>query len=829
MNAFLPRQRTGLKSSHRMGRCRRLLVVLTSVPLTLIIFFSVVMSLISFSPEDLRISDDLILTDRQGETLRHIPGRTGERHLWTPSDEIPPALWQAFLAAEDKRFFDHPGFDARAIVRAVIANCRSGRVVSGASTITQQLVRLTYPRQRTYSAKFVEIVRAAKAERILSKETILENYLNRVPMGNNVIGIGLASRMYFGRKPMDLDAAECALLASLPKAPTTLNPYAENTERLKVRRDWVLGQMQASGWLSDEQRRQAAERPISVRPKSFCFRAPHFVDYVIANLGRSQKTGLTGTVRTTLDLEKQTRLERILQSHRHRLLEHGCSQAGALIVHNPTMDVLALAGSLEYSERDLGFNNAVTALRCPGSTLKPFLYAHALDSGFTVSTLLGDKERGYRSPTGAYFPKNFDRCEYGPVTFRTALANSLNLSSVELLRMVGQESFFGFLKDMALVNDPNSSAERYGLGLVVGNMEVTLEQLVRAYTVFARQGILSPLRILANGEPSSSQQVLSPESGYIITDILSDPSARSLTFGTLLDFPYSVAWKTGTSVRYRDSWIVGFTPDYTVGVWAGNFDGSPTSNLSGVSGAGQIFQDIIRDIYRDGFPGTFTAPQSLQRVQVCGHSGMKPSPHCRHLKLEWFTQSTAPEQECRFHTESGDSHQLAAPFAAWLHDRTRLGQSSTYQLAGFEQRSGESLLDDSEDFFRNAGQAITVRNQDAMTQIPQSSDQNPSRVSIGLEPPLAEPDASVQASAIRIISPLDGDRFLLSQNPDRHVVNFQAEVAEAIGSVTWYVNGVQYAQVGPPYRTRWNLQKGRHRIAAVTSESVGDEIVVTVE
>ncbi|HNT34116.1 MAG TPA: transglycosylase domain-containing protein, partial [bacterium] len=426
----------------RPSRRRRILIAATVIPALCVASLCLLFSSVSVVPDDLRISDDLILTDRDGRVLRHVPGLREERHLWTNLAEVPPLLRQAFLAAEDRRFFEHHGVDPRAMLRAFLSNCRSRRIVSGASTITQQLVRITYPRQRTYAAKLVEIVRAIKVERRLKKETLLEYYLNRVPMGNNIVGVGLASQVYFGRTPEHLDAASCALLASLPKAPATLNPYGKDTERLKTRRNWILGRMLQQGWLSKEEHDRAVLREIEVRPKSFAFNAPHFVDWVIAKSAQSKESALFGVHRTTLDLEMQRNLEKVLASHQQRLLANGCRQAGAIIVHNPTMEVLALSGSLNYSQKDGGFNNVVTAMRCPGSTLKPFLYAHALDSGFTVSTLLGDTERGYRSPTGSYFPRNFDRYEYGPVTLRTALGSSLNLSSVQMLQMVGQDSFF---------------------------------------------------------------------------------------------------------------------------------------------------------------------------------------------------------------------------------------------------------------------------------------------------------------------------------------------------------------------------------------------------
>ncbi len=565
-----------------------------------------------------------VFLDRNGRELRFLPDGRGERARWVALAEVPPTVRNAFIAAEDERFYRHHGFDGIAILRALWSNVTKGRVVSGASTISQQVVRLIYNdcgmrnaecgnenrdddnveirrRKRTYRDKLIELVRSVKMERALSKDAILEQYLNRVPMGNNLVGVDTAAQAYFGTPVRNLSMTEAALLASLPKAPGLLNPYGSQRERLRERRNWVLSRMTAVGACSPEAARAAAQEETRLRKLAFGSAAPHVVDMLL-------KRGVAGgALRTTLDLDLQKRVQEILASHAERLRYRGASQAAAIVIHNPTMQVLAAAGSLEYSERAGGFNNGVLAQRSAGSTLKPFLYALAMEEGETVTTLLEDTVRIYRSREGQYAPLNFDRREYGPVTMRAALGSSLNLSAVRMLDRLGEERFYDLLTRMRLINHPERGPEHYGLGMAIGNPEVNLEQLGEAYAALANHGIYRRATYLMPGARAEGHRngkgrqqertyLFLPQTAAIITDILSDPTARMFTFSrnrNMMDAPFPIAIKTGTSTFFRDLWAAGFTRDHTVVVWAGNFDGSPTRNLSGSTAAMPIFSDII--------------------------------------------------------------------------------------------------------------------------------------------------------------------------------------------------------------------------------------------
>src|SRR5574341_1088679 len=457
-----------------------------------------------------------VFTDRYGKELRFLPDVKGERARWVPLAGIPVTVRNAFIAAEDERFYRHHGFDAIAILRALWSNVTKGRVVSGASTISQQVVRLVYSSQleppltqpsplrgedkgegarRTYRNKLIEIIRSIKMERVLSKDEILEQYLNRVPMGNNLVGVETAARAYFGVSVNNLSASDAALLASLPKAPGMLNPYGSGYPRLLERRNWVLGRMEALGLMSHDKYLTAKDEQPRLRKLNFVSAAPHVIDML-------QKQSVEGgRIKTTIDLDLQTRVQQILASHADRLKYREATQAAAIVIHNPTMEVLAAAGSIAHSEKNDGFNIGVLAQRSAGSTLKPFLYALAIESGETVSTLIEDTERTYRSREGQYSPLNFDRKEYGPVKMRAALGNSLNLSAVKMLQRVGEERFYDMLVRLDLINHPERGPEHYGLGMAIGNPEVSPEQLATAYAMLANYGIYCEVKY-GSAQPS---------------------------------------------------------------------------------------------------------------------------------------------------------------------------------------------------------------------------------------------------------------------------------------------------------------------------------------
>lgn len=740
--------------------------------------FGILYVSVPFSAERLRYRDNLTVTDRDGRVLRFLPDGRGERHVWMDLEELPAPVRQAFVAAEDERFSRHPGFDPLAMARALAGNVAAGRIQSGASTITQQLVRLAYPRrERTVAAKVVEVARATRAENALTKDEILELYLNRVPMGNNIVGVPLAAEVYFGKTPTALTHGEAAVLAALPKAPSALNPYRDSArERLLARRDWVLDRMAALGYLDDESRAAAKAEPVDVLPRRFPFEAPHLVDRVLAETDRQH-----GEIRTTIDLDIQHQVERVLASHRARLEAQRATQAAVLVVANESREVLAYAGSHEWGPRHGGYVDGVRGARSAGSLLKPFLYGLALEQGFTAADLLADLEREYRAPRGSYLPRNYDRNEYGPMNFRLALGNSLNLPAIRLLNVLGLEDFRLFMDRIHLTDDYPLETEDLGLGLAIGNPEVRLESIVAAYAMLADGGRYRPLCYSSNTPASDPVQVLTPEAAFIITDILSDDSARQLTFGTepLGSIPFPMAWKTGTSTWYRDGWIVGTTPEHTVGVWVGNFNGSPTADLSGTMSAGPIFADIARQLYRARRPAPFAPPSGVREVRVCELSGQRPAGGCPHRKAEWFIAGTEPEEECGMHRDPVHPV-IGGDYAGWVHEREAAGSGSRFALAEAEV-------------------------------------------------PHEAPVHAAVRTEVRIRRPLDGDRFILAHSSPERILRVEAEVRGYPIEVTWVVNGEAEGSGGPPYTFAWPMERGFHRIGAVLPDGRADVVEIRVE
>lgn len=797
-----------------------------------------------FSAEDLALQENCIFLDRNGRLLLFMPDAKGERRINIGSEDIPELIKNAFISIEDKRFYDHGGFDLIAIIRALKDNLLHGRIVSGASTISQQTVRLIYPGQRTFGNKITEIFRSARLEGMLGKDELLRQYLNRVPMGNNIVGVELASRVYFGKGLKELAPAEAAVLAALPKAPSLYNPYGRDRELLLKRKNKVLAAMSNEGFLTDKELTEALKYEIGFyERRSF----PNFVPHLTGLLFRRDKT-CRSKKQTTIDLNIQRAVEAILASHRGRLASRGGTQAASIVVHNPTMEVLAFAGSLAYSEQDKGYNNGAIALRSAGSTIKPFLYAIALEQGYTASSLLEDILRRYKTPLGDYSPDNFDRKEYGPVNLRTALGNSLNISAVRMLESLEISPVYELLKRLDLVNQGSEEgAEHYGLGLVIGNMEVSLEKLTAAYAMLANRGGYRPLRYTLDEEDAPGERIFSEETAYIISDILSDPSARILTFGGVreMDFPFRVSVKTGTSTKYRDGWAIGYTPEYTIGVWVGDFDGRPTAMVTGAWGAGPILQDIIYLLHGSSAPPAYPVPENVVASEVCGVSGMKPGPSCNYVSRELFIRGTEPKETCAFHGKERYFHELPASYAGWVYDKASRLPLGTYRLKGFP-RELEEVFDTGQQDDDYLGDLPGIRvlspertplektsdniagdnapMSQAQTDIEQKS---PKKVTIGT---LHANEKQVGAvfGTLSIIYPLSEDRFLTDEG-GRQSIRLESVSSAPLGYVDWFIDGKHYVRTGPPYSASWDLERGRHTLTAVGPDNVGDSIKITVE
>jgi len=601
------------------------------------------------------------LVDRWGRTLRET--RTGE-HFAKPVtfDDLPPRLVQAMLAAEDKRFFDHGGVDWLAVGRATRDGLAKGRIVSGASTISQQLVKVAEPRPRTWRTKVIEAITALRLEQLWSKERILAEYLNRVDFGHLNVGIAAASDYYFGKPLSDLTDAECAFLAGLPKNPNRLNPHRSLTAT-QSRQRTVLRRMQNNGWLTAEAFALATSEPPKVRPPQRQFRAPHFIDLALREADLASPR-----VRTTLDLDLNDFAQARLAEQIAGLKNSNVTNGAVVVIDNTTSSVLVLVGSENYFAPGAGQVNGAWSPRSAGSTLKPFTYLLALERGATPATVYADVPTEFTTAEGNIRIENYERRCSGPVSLRHALARSLNIPAVRALNDIGGPAVLHTRLQASGFTTLNSAPAEYGLGLTIGNAGVRLLELTNAYASLARLGEFRPWRIFADEPFGPTHQAGDPRACWLLADILNDNAARSPAFGanSALRFDFPVACKTGTSTDYRDNWAMAYTPEFTVGVWVGNFDGSPMRGVSGVSGAAPVMHAVMKHLHTRFGTSWFATPPNLVEADVHPLTGHRIEKGWPTGLREKFLAEQLPPVELPEDYDAQDRVRLPAVYAEWL-------------------------------------------------------------------------------------------------------------------------------------------------------------------
>ncbi len=611
------------------------------------------------------------LYDRNGTMLYEVLNPEHGRKTYLELERIPQDFINATIASEDKEFWQHSGVDVPAIIRAAYFNVLETRITSGASTITQQLVRnlLGLNRERTLREKLLEAAYAIRISHHFSKEQVLEKYLNTVYYGSMSYGAQAAALNYFDHNLYDLDLAHLSFIAGLPQAPTRYNPYT-NFKNAKARQQYVLRQMVAEGFISEQQADSAYDQPLTLRKNITTIQSPHFVHYVLNHLDQEYGPDLVNfgglEVTTTLDLNLQNSAESIIDYRLSELEKHDVSNAALLAVNPSNSQVLAWVGSANFFNTDIdGQVDLVTSLRQPGSALKPLLYLLAFEKGYTPASILPDIPQNFQTSTGPYSPKNYDLSYHGPVRIRRALANSFNIPAVYLLDQIGIADFIFFLQSLGF-ESLNKSPDYYGLSVTLGGGEVRLYEMVRAYNTIANQGHYSDLQPLLEVKDSSAQilykynrpphrNILGPKAEqhtYLLTDILSDSDARIESFGegNVLELSFPAAVKTGTTRNFRDNWTVGFSPHLVTGVWVGNADASPMKNISGIDGAGPIWHDFMEQAHQNQKPTNFTRPPGIVDAQICYQSGKIANETCQRPLFEIFTRNNLP-------TESDDYYQ----------------------------------------------------------------------------------------------------------------------------------------------------------------------------
>jgi penicillin-binding protein 1C len=637
-----------------------------------------------FGPIDPALADasrfaSTTVVDRNGEVLYEPLSPAGGRGTAVGADELPPLVVAATLAAEDRRFFFHPGVDPVAITRAMAHNIRNGGIVEGGSTITQQVAKLLLRSgERSVANKLRETVLAIRLERQHSKTEILAMYLNAAPYGNRIHGIGRASRAYFGVRPADLTAAQAAFLAALPQRPSAFNPRRD-ASRAEPRQRAILAAMP----LAASERAIAMRERLDVRKGGQTLLAQHFVERVLPRCGTRRICAVT------IDSALQREVAGIIAAHRASLEKHGARNVAVAVLDNRSGAWLAWEGSGDYFDPEAGGAiDGVVTPRQPGSTLKPFTYALAFEQHDSPATVIADVPSHFSTAQEGvvYTPRNYDGKHRGPLLARAALAGSQNVPAVALLAEIGAPSLLRLLR-AAGFDGLTRTADYYGLGLTLGDAEVRLDQLVTAYAALARGGVpVSPVMIAGEKGPQRPR-LFSQRTAFWISDILSDADAREYAFGQggSLAFPFRVAVKTGTSQAYRDNWTIGYTRDVTVGVWVGNFDRAELRNSSGVTGAAPIFHAVMLAATRNihgrlpiGSDDPIVAPAGVELLPICGISGKRPSPHCPTTRSEWLPVE-APVEFCSWHRAA--EVELPAEYAEWApRQRYAVAQGDSFRV-----------------------------------------------------------------------------------------------------------------------------------------------------
>lgn len=768
--------------------------------------------------------------DRNGTLLYEISDPEEGRNTALMIDQIPQHCINAAIATEDANFYSHPGVDIAGIARATWINLRGGEIIAGGSTITQQVARnlLLDPEQRaerTVRRKLREMILALELQSVYSKDEVLELYLNQSYFGNLAYGIEAAARAYFGKSATDLSLSECALLAGLMQNAAAYDPLT-NLEAAQERQAVVLGLMAQNNYITQQEADIALHDELQFAATPYPIEAPHFVMAVWTQLARDYPEALYTEgldVVTTVDLNWQNEAQDIVQRQLDRLnhpelggrVPANANNAAVVAIDPFTGQVLTMLGSPDYFDESIdGAVNAALALRQPGSALKPFTYAAAmnpeLDEPYTAATMLLDVATPFVTRRlESYTPANFGLVEHGPVLVREALASSFNIPAVITLEHVGIDALVDLVTDAGITTlATNTDVD---LSITLGGGEVRLLDMAQAYSIFPNGGYrVEPSFILSvttqDGDvlyewtpPTLNQRVLDERISYIISDILSDENARIPSFGqnSALSIGRPAAAKTGTTTDFHDNWVMGFTPNLVVGVWVGNADNTAMVDVTGISGAGPIWNAFMREVLRGQPEVDFAEPEGLIHTEVCALSGLLPTRACERRRMEVFIPGTVPTQEDTF-----------------------------YQTFEIDRVTG-LLADENTPDDRRVEQVYIVLPPEAQTWAARNGIRQP--------PPNAT-TLVANNDSVRLLSPDPYTIFRISPlTPiDTQRVRLNAAVPTNTQYVSYMLDNVEVARVdSAPWSAWWSLELGTHELEAVAhledgSQQTSDSLSFTV-
>ena len=733
--------------------------------------------------------------------------------FWEVLDPLPERIASCLLAIEDKRFYEHKGVDFRSLFRAIYNNLTGGKR-QGASTIAMQVARMQNPGKRTYWKKGCELVTARLLIRKFGHKKVLRHYLKIVPQGNRIHGVSYAARRYFRKPTQDLSWAEAAVLASLPRAPGSMNLYrSDGRQKAYARAGLVLELLYKNGTLDEEaytiSRRQLMRLTIPVKePRPFhsyhailrleeTFRFAKQSRY--AGRGvipkseiRNPKSIYTSPIRTSFDLHIQDKVDQLADEAIKCYRPLGAGNVAVIVAEKETGQILSYLGSNFYNdEKSAGAINYATTPRSAGSTLKPFIYALGFATGkFSPASILSDQPFQISYPGGHYSVSNYDEHYLGPLLYRKALANSRNIPAVHVLKTVGLEDTYDLFRRVGLTKG-DKTASYYGLGLAIGGLYVTLEGLVATYGVLANDGKAFALRWFRYASYSTQgfekedeeqipEQLIPEDVARQITLFLADPLARLPSFPRMgaLEYPFPVAVKTGTSHGFRDAWAVAYSSKYIIGAWIGHPDNERMKQVSGIAAARLVKKIMLflhpvesRGIDEKPFP----APEGYKAVKLCPLSGELATEYCSEVVLEYFRSGTEPEIPSRVH-----------------------------QRFAIDKRTGELAS------HLTSPDQVEVR---SYVVLPPKFAAWGAKYGYGKPP---SPSSESLKTSIAIQEPVHGSVFMFNPETPSHLqtIALRASVTPAIAKIIWYVDGKPFKEVPYPYTARWPLSSGAHTMQA---------------
>lgn len=759
------------------------------------------------------------IIDRNGLPLYEILPTDGGRHAVLAFENIPQCMKDATIAVEDKNFYQNPGVDPGGILRAFWINLRGGETLSGGSTITQQVARTLLLSQkerseRTLRRKLREAWLAWELTQRYSKDEILALYLNQIYYGGVAYGIEAASQTYFGKPADELLLPECALLAGLPQTPGLYNPFT-NPDLALERQKVVLELMEKNGFITHEQSIEAEAMPLSYNAAPYPIEAPHFIwrvrdqlDALFLNNTLSQTQSLV--VKTTLDLNIQHLAEGTVTRRiaafkpRDGEISHNVNNAALVVLDPHNGDILAMVGSADYFNASIhGAVNMATSRRQTGSAFKPIIYASALDPSLphplTAGSTLLDISTNFTTKDNApYTPVNFDGREHGYVSVRESLASSLNVPAVLTLNTVGISPVLDLAHELGI--DSLSAPQDYDLSLALGGGEMSLLELSTAYAALANEGKFTDNfsileihdadgNLLYEQKRNNPTQVINPQVAWLISDILSDDTARQTGFGlnSILKIDRPAAVKTGTTTNFHDNWTIGYTPDLLVGVWVGNSNYETMHNITGLTGAAPIWHEVMRSILEGKPKLSFLQPTGMTQVEICDLSGMLATAECPHVKQEWYIAGTQPLQADTFYRQ------------IWIDPWTN---HLANEITPTDRRKSMIVLD-----------------------IPIEAQVWAHSQGLALLTDYSLPPDDLKQQLI-LTSPFDNTTYRIDPtfDPSAQQISLEA-IGQGYSQVNFYVDGnLVAASTEAPYQAWWLLSEGVHHFWAEGISSSGEEI-----